>query len=134
MLVTPSQIGARSEAAVASALVRAGKTVYVPAFGAPTRVDLIVEGFGRLSRIQCKTARVKAGVLVFHTCSNTGAERKSYIGQIDEFGVYAPELDLVYVVPVEEAPSMVCSLRLQATKNNQVSCIRWASDYLLGPP
>jgi hypothetical protein len=38
---TPTDIGARAEAAVASALVRAGKAVFLPAFGANSRIDLV---------------------------------------------------------------------------------------------
>src|SRR5690606_13970415 len=53
-----SSIGAISEAAVAAALVRAGKAVYAPLFGAHSRTDLVVEDAAGLHRVQCKTGRL----------------------------------------------------------------------------
>src|SRR4051794_9022661 len=70
-LSTPTEIGARAEAAVTSALVRAGKPVFLPIFGANTRIDLVYADDGGLVRVQCKTSRVVGDVLVFRTCSNT---------------------------------------------------------------
>ena len=36
----------------------------------------------------------------FCTCSNSRDVRKSYQGEADLFGVYSPELDQVFLVPV----------------------------------
>jgi hypothetical protein len=74
------------------------------------------------------------GSLYFHTCSHTGNEPADYRGQIDAFGVYAPQLHLVYLVPVTEAPLRGCTLRLEPSRNGQQAGIRWADDYLVGPP
>lgn len=129
---TPSSIGAQAEAAVASALVRAGRAVFVPVFSAHERVDLIdSEG---VIRVQCKTARLIRDVLYFRTCSNTANAPRDYVGQIDEFGVFSPDTDLVYLVPAAGMPSRACSLRLSATRNGQQASVRWARDYELGPP
>jgi hypothetical protein len=133
---TPSGIGARAEAAVASALVRAGRAVFVPVFSAHDRVDLVYMDSSslRTTRVQCKTARCIRNVLYFRTSSNTANSPRDYVGQIDEFGVFSPDTGLVYLDPVEHMPSRTCSLRLAAARNGQVSGVRWAREYELGPP
>jgi hypothetical protein len=133
-VTTPTEIGARAEAAVASALVRAGKPVFLPAFGVNSRVDLIYEHDGVLVRVQCKTSRVVGEILVFRTCSNTKNTPRDYAGEIDTFGVYSPAQNLVYLVPVAGSPKRYGSLRLVSARNGQVKRVWWAADYLLGPP
>jgi hypothetical protein len=134
MKVPPSVVGARAEAAVASALVRAGMMVYLPAFGGHSRVDLVYDDGARLVRVQCKNGRLAKGALSFATCSYTANRPKTYVGEVDEFGVYAPALDRVYLVPAVDLPTRLASLRLTAAKNGQQEGVRWASDYVLGPP
>jgi PD-(D/E)XK endonuclease len=133
-VATPTEIGARAEAAVASALVRAGRTVFLPAFSANTRVDLIYENDGSLVRVQCKTSRVVGDVIVFRTCSNTKNLPRDYAGEVDVFGVYSPTTNLVYLVPAAGLPTRYCSLRLTPARNGQRKGVWWAGDYLLGPP
>jgi PD-(D/E)XK endonuclease len=106
-VATPTEIGARAEAAVASALVRTGKPVFLPAFGVNSRIDLIYERDGDLVRVQCKTSRVVGEVLVFRTCSNTKNMPRDYAGEVDVFGVYSPAQNLVYLVPVAGSPKGV---------------------------
>jgi hypothetical protein len=130
----PSAIGARAEAAVASALVRAGRAVFVPAFAAHERVDLVYLGAERPVRVQCKAARVAGGVVIFKTCSYTANRPRAYTDEIDEFGVYALGTGLVYLVPSAGLPIRECTLRLEPVRNGQAAGIRWAADYLLGPP
>lgn len=130
----PSVIGARAELAVASALWKSGMEVYLPFFGAHSRVDLVASSSSELLRVQCKTSRVIDGVVYFRTCSLTANVHVDYRGQIDAFGVFSPALDLVYLVPVDDAPLQACHLRLEPTRNNQSTNVRWASDYLVGPP
>jgi hypothetical protein len=131
----PSVIGARAEAAIASALARAGFDVYLPIFAAHGRVDLVYETLdGRLVRAQCKTSRRIGDVVRFSACSNTANQPRDYRGEVDVFCVYSPDLDLVYIVPVEEAPTRAGYLRLTPTRNGQSKGVRWADDYVLGPP
>lgn len=132
--VTPSGIGARAEAAVASALVRAGKSVFLPAFAAHDRIDLIYMDATRVVRVQCKTSRLVGEVLRFRTCSNTANRPRTYDGEIDAFGVYSPTTGLVYLVPADDVPDRVCHLRLAPARNGQTRGLRWADDYVLGPP
>jgi hypothetical protein len=130
----PSTIGARAEAAVASALVRLGRTVFLPAFAAHDRVDLVYLGVERPVRVQCKTAGLYGGALIFKTCSYTANLPRAYTNQVDEFGVFAPQTGMVYLVPASDLPNRSCSLRLDPPRNNQQGGVRWAADYLLGPP
>jgi hypothetical protein len=132
--VAPSIVGARSEMAVMSALQRAGMSVFLPICGAHSRTDLVVERDAALLRVQVKTCRLGEGCLVFAACSHTGRVNESYHGQVDAFAVYSPDLDLVYLVPIVDVPLRLCTLRLEPAKNNQASKIRWAADYVIGPP
>jgi hypothetical protein len=120
--------------AIASALQRIGKDVFVPLFAAHSRVDLIAVECNGTIRLQCKSARVMNGSLYFHTCSHTGNVPVDYRDQIDAFAVYSPELDRVYLVPVRDAPVRGCTLRLDAPRNGQLTGIRWAFDYEVGSP
>jgi PD-(D/E)XK nuclease superfamily protein len=133
MELTPSQVGSQAEFAIAAALAAAGKQVYVPLFGAHSRVDLVTEDEHGLHRVQCKTSRLRNGVIFFHTCSNTGREQKGYQGEADFFGVYSPELQEVFLVPVGEVPERGCSMRVEAARNGQIKRVRWAGDYALNP-
>jgi hypothetical protein len=101
--------------------------------GLNSRTDLIYER-DELVRVQCKTARLLDQVLGFRTCSNTGNLPRAYDGEIDEFGVYSPDLNLVYLVPAVGLPTRFCSLRLAPTRNGQAKGVWWAEQYILGPP
>ena len=57
---------------------------------------------------------------------------KTYEGEIDLFGVYSPDLDNVFLVPIAEVPSRVCHLRLGPARNGQVKKLMWATDYVIG--
>jgi hypothetical protein len=129
---TPSEVGARAELEVASALIRSGRRVYLPLLQTDGRIDLIFDDpVNGLRRTQCKTSRVVGGVLTFAVCSHTRSVRRDYRGQVDVFGAYSPELQQVFVVPVEDVATRLCSLRLEATRNNQTKGIRWADEYRL---
>jgi hypothetical protein len=133
--MTPSEVGALTELAVANALTRAGFTVFVPFFNAHSRIDLVyVDGPNRPQRIQCKTGTLVENTVSFWTCSNTGGVRETYVDDVDAFGVYCSATRLVYVVPVGDAPSRQARLRLEPPRNNQRRHIRWADQYVIGPP
>jgi hypothetical protein len=132
--MTPTEIGARAEASVASALVRAGKSVFLPVFGVSTRIDLVYMEGPDLVRVQCKTSRVVGAVVVFPTCSSTKNIRRGYADEVDVFGVYSPARNVVYLVPVRDVPQTYGSLRFAPTRNGQRKRILWADDYVLGPP
>jgi hypothetical protein len=126
---TPSDVGARAEQAVAFALPRAGRSVYLPRLAPHGRVDLVVDAEGRLLRVQCKTSRLRGGVVSFRTCSNTGNIRKGYDGEVDLFGVYSPEVDADFPVPVDHVATRVCHRRVSPSRDGQRRGVRWANDY-----
>lgn len=131
----PKEIGERSEAMILALLLQAGKVVLQP-FGDNQRYDLVIDEDGKFIRIQCKTGRLKDGVIRFRTCSNhyhRGKGWSGYRGQADLFGVYVPELRKVYLVPVEEAPTQDAFLRLEPPKNGQEKGVRLASEYEFPP-
>jgi hypothetical protein len=133
--MNPSAIGAQAELRVTSALMNAGFHVFAPCFSAHSRVDLIYLGSdGAARRVQCKTSRFEEGFISFRTCSNTNNQPLDYRGEIDEFGVFSPELRMVYLVPVDDVPLRLARLRIDPTKSNQMIGVRYAKPYELGPP
>lgn len=130
--VNPSEQGDRTEAVVLSVLAKAGYTVLIP-FGV-ARYDLAIDardGTG-IKTVQVKTGRLVAGCIVFraHSVDRTSRQRKDYKGQVDYFAVWCPAYgDAVYLVPVEDSPAGMGSLRIEPTKSHQAKGIRWAKDY-----
>lgn len=116
---------------VASALLKKGYVVLFP-FGDNERYDLVIELNGQFSRVQVKTGRLESGSISFDTAS-TNLEhgkwvRHDYIGQIELFGVYCPQLDKTYLVPVQNCKTEM-TLRVESPKNNAKKNIRWAKDF-----
>src|SRR5437773_163957 len=103
----PKDIGDRSMLAVMAALQEIGWALYTP-FGENTRIDLIIDDGTRLLRVQCKTGRLRDGVVRFAVCSTYGHHRhpltakRTYRGEVDFFAVYCPETAGVYLVPIED--------------------------------
>ena len=122
--------GELAEAAVLKELLRRDFRVLVP-FGHDHAYDLAVDIDDRtMCRIQCKTGWFRDNCIVFNTCSTDhGRGRSAYHGKADVFGIYAPWLDQVYMVPVAGAPDYAGRLRLTATRNRQTKGVRFASDF-----
>jgi hypothetical protein len=134
----PKDIGDRSTLAIAIALQADGRAVYFP-FGENTRADLVLDDGTRLARVQCKTGRLRSGVVLFKTCSsyahhsNPASAARSYLGEIDYFAVYCPETSGVYLVPIEDVPlKWAGSLRVDETRNHQRRRNRYASENPIG--
>jgi PD-(D/E)XK endonuclease len=129
--VNTSLKGDRTEAVVLSVLAKAGYTILVP-FGV-ARYDLAVDdGTGEgIKTIQCKTGRIRQGCVAWNACSQNRdtKERRDYRGQVDYFGVWSPDNDKVYLVPVGDVAVSEGRLRLDAAKNNQKFGVRLAADY-----
>ena len=126
--------GNLTEAKILAALVAAGYLVSVP-FGEGHKYDFIIDDSVNLRRVQCKTGRVKKGVLLFNSYSQSGngATKQGYYGLADLFAVLNPESGEVYLVPVENFGTTGVTLRLMPTLSGQVQNINWAVDYLLTP-
>src|SRR4051812_25874957 len=95
--------GNLTEAKILAALVRAGYVVSHP-FGSGHKYDLVIDDGKRLSRVQCKTGRVRDGSLIFNGYSmpGSGARRQSYRGVADFFAVLNPSDEQVYLIPVSD--------------------------------
>lgn len=92
-----------------------------------------------VTRVQCKTGRLRNGVVHFKTCSsyahhsNPAAAARSYLGEIDYLAVYCPETSGVYLVPIEDVPlNWHGSLRVEEARNNQKRRVRYAEEYEIG--
>ena len=129
------QKGELSEAKLLIAFLSCGKSVSKP-FGDNQKYDLIIDD-GSLKRIQVKTGKLTNGVITANTCRSVGIwkagkerTREKYTNeQIDAFGIYCPENDKCYIVPLEAISTNEISLRIDPPKNNQLEGIRWAKDY-----
>ena len=126
--------GNLSEARILAAFVAAGYLVSIP-FGAGHKYDFVIDDSTHLFRVQCKTGRVKNGVLLFNAYSQSGngAVKMSYRGRADLFAVLNPADEKVYLIPVDEVGVTDVSLRLDPTLNKQTQGVRWAEFYLLKP-
>ena len=111
-------------------LANLGKELLVP-FGNHHRYDLAFEEDGKLVKVQCKTGHARKGVITFLTCSRGRGPERDYRGDVDLFGVYCPERDEVYLVPVLDVPLRIATLRTEPARNNQRSGIRSAEKYLI---
>ncbi|MEW6732552.1 MAG: group I intron-associated PD-(D/E)XK endonuclease [Acidobacteriota bacterium] len=126
--------GNLSEARILAAFVAAGYLVSLP-FGSGHKYDFVADDSTRLFRVQCKTGRLKNGVLIFNAYSQSGngSVKMSYRGLADLFAVLNPNDDKVYVLSVNEVGITEVSLRFIPTLNRQTQGIRWAEPYLLKP-
>ena len=129
-------VGEITEAKIFSALVQTYPAVLIP-FGENQRYDFVYEDFdGAFIRVQCKTGRYENGAISFktHSISTNGGsyvKTRNYKGVIDYFGVSCEGRQEVYLVPVDDVPSTIGFLRVEHPKNNQLTNVRWAKDYLL---
>jgi hypothetical protein len=131
----PKAKGDRSVLAIMFALSEAGYDLLVP-FGENTRYDLVIDDGTRLSRVQCKTGRLRGGAVTFNMCStyahhpNPRVIRRAYQGEVDYFGVFCVENRGTYLIPIAELPlRREGRLRVDPPRNNQRRRIRFASDF-----
>jgi hypothetical protein len=129
--------GDLAELMVAADLMRRGYKVAFP-YGEDWDYDLIVSRHGKLERVQVKYARSDGKVVVVrcrsHSLTNGKVRQtKRYTARlVDWLAVYDPTTKACYYVPAAalgEGRSML-HLRLKPPRNNQVSRIRSATDYL----
>jgi PD-(D/E)XK endonuclease len=131
----PKAIGDRTTLAVKLALQDVGYAILIP-FGENTRYDLVIDDGRKLSRVQCKTGRLREGAIRFSACStyshhpNPKFVRRDYAGQVDFFGVYCTDTGGVYLVPIKDANvQRQGNLRVSAPRNGQARRIRFAARY-----
>jgi PD-(D/E)XK endonuclease len=130
----PVEVGVRTEAVILAELTRRGYRVLVP-FGYSERYDLVLDIHGVFWRVQCKSARLRNGCVVFRAqsvCSNTrGSVLRDYKSDVELFIVYCRDTGRLYAVPIEEATRTQGTLRVEPTANGQARNVRWARDYEL---
>ena len=106
-------------------------------FGENIRYDLVADDGRRLSRIQCKTGRLRDGVIRFNVCSSYSHHAKppvdakrTYKGQIDEFAVYCPDTGPSISFRSKTSPTTrVATLRVEPARNRQIKHVRLAVMY-----
>jgi hypothetical protein len=129
--------GDRSEIKIMCALVGAGYVVLTPVVGENHRYDLVIDDGTMLLKVQVKTGRLRAGAVEFNCYSSHahhgGPSCRTYAGQVDCFGVYCPQLDTTYLVPIGALATFHGSLRVAPTKNGQDKHVRWADEYRIRP-
>jgi hypothetical protein len=104
-------------------------------FGTNQRYDLVLDLDGTFVRAQCKTGRLRNGVIRYPSRStrinSRGVFNRGYKGEIEIFLIHCADLGQIYAVPVDEAPTCEGYLRVDPTENGQAKGVRWASDYEL---
>lgn len=97
-------------------------------FGNAQRYDLVFDLGNKLYRVQCKTGRVRNGVIRFNACDN---DRRSYVGQVEFLAICEPDSGQIYLLRPEETATQLGTLRVTKTKSGQKKGIRYAEDFLL---
>lgn len=107
------------------ALKRGGWTILKP-FGHEQAYDFVAEKNGEFKRVQSKNGRLDGGSIDVTVCTHgsSGGVRTYSSDEIDSFGVYCPETDSVYLVPVEEAPKKNMRLRVEESSSHNVRMAR----------
>jgi hypothetical protein len=131
----PKDVGDRTTLALMLALRDAGYVVSLPS-GENMRYDLVIDDGRRLSRVQCKSGRIRNGAVVFKTSSSyahhasAAQPRRHYQAQVDFFGVYCSRTGGTYLIPIDDlAPTTEALLRVTPARNGQPKRIREAADY-----
>jgi hypothetical protein len=122
---------------IAADLVRRGYRIAIP-YGEDSDFDLIVCRDEKLERVQCKYTQSQGEVIVVrcrtHSLTNgrVRATKLYTAATIDWLAVYDASTDRCYYIPAAELGDgmNMMHLRLAPTRNNQVSGIRRAEDYL----
>lgn len=117
---------------VMAALIKNGYAILLP-LGEQHRYDFAIERDGALARVQAKTGKVAEGCLLFTSCTHNRDTlvRTNYRGVVEWFGVYAPELDASFLVPVDLMPVTQGRLRLEPRTRHSGNPVPMASDFAL---
>ena len=122
--------GNAAEAAVLQSFIEAGIGVLIPfGNGLPFDLGAVIPG-GEILRVQVKSGRVRKGCVLFNAASTDhGRGRLDYRGRADVLAVHVASIARVFMVPVDQCPGYVGSLRLDEPRNNQRRRVRFAGDY-----
>lgn len=132
--MSPKTVGDITEARVLAALLQAGYAILLP-FGDNQRYDLVIDDAGTFRRVQCKTGRLRKGSIAVNGSSisapHRGGARRDYRGAADLFGVYCPDTDECYLVPVDDVPTNEFRLRYAEVVGTDSARCRFAADYVI---
>ena len=123
-----------AEAEIEAAAVRAGIDVLQPRMH-HSRYDLVFDLGSRLLRVQCKWANRQGDVIAARIRTNRrapeGYRTSTYTAQeVDAIGIYCPDVDRCYLLPMELAAGRTCiHLRLAPARNGQVAGLHSALEY-----
>ena len=121
--------GSVTEARVLASLTAGGYTVSIP-FGV-AKYDLVVDMDGQLKKVQCKTGRLRKSGVQFNAYS-VGRDGASVpYPDCDFFGVYCPDTDEVYIVPVDIVGHTKVTLRVDPIRSAREYKTNWARDFRL---
>lgn len=114
------------------ALMQRGETVLRPV-SEYQRYDLALDRGGSLYRIQAKTGCVRNGCIVIRVHSSPGGKGCArYTGQVEAIGVFCPQTDTCYLIPMEMVGGRTYSyLRVEPPRNHQRRKILLAADYII---
>lgn len=131
----PNLKGVLTELFIQREFMKYGFGVSVP-LNPASRYDMIVDAYGCLFKVQCKTANPFDDGMGFTFCAySTNKLNGKYYKQ-----PYGPnDVDLfatvynnnVYIIPREQVTTKQVTMRLGPTANNQQQNIRYANDYRL---
>ena len=127
--------GILTELAVQQAFLKHGFGVSVPVNPA-SRYDMIVDAYGYLFKVQCKTANPYSDGNGFSFCAYSTNKRD---GKYYKHSYESTDVDLfatvydnnVYIIPREQVTTQTVNMRLAPTANNQQQNVRYANDYRL---
>ena len=133
-VLTPTVKGSIAEAVIAAEAVKAGIMVLRPVVEG-RRYDLVFDLGDRMLRVQCKSGRLKGGVIAVHTRTSRHTPR-GYVWttyqaeEINALAVYCPKLDRCYLLPIElVAGRSAIHLRIAAAANNQRASVHFAAEF-----
>lgn len=126
-----SSIGNNSQGQILAALMRNNKTVLIP-FGDAAKYDLVFHDDLGFHRVQVKTGVYKEGTVRFKTYTvkrrNGAIINENYDG-IEYFGVYCPQLNTSYLVPLNDVSMVKAEVSLRIDPSCQTKKARYAKEY-----
>jgi prevent-host-death family protein len=133
----PNRIGNVAELTIAAEAAKFGFGVYQP-LTEHGRSDLVLEIGGRLLRVQCKTAKLRDGVVVINLATSrrtaNGYARTNYTSsEVDAIAAYCDPLRECFLIPIAVVDGQhAVRLRVSPARNGQRAALKWAEHYRLG--
>ena len=131
------RIGNSTELNCIAYLYDCGCEILLP-YGDSQKYDIVIDYNNKLYKIQCKNANStykedgSIDYITFKTSWESGRQSRTRVSyskkDIDFFATYYE--GQCYLIPVEETPSTIKTIRFALPKNGQVKGISFAEDYI----